>query len=488
MANLHNFAWVRRLKTLNSVLLAILGFTFIVGLNFLASSHFVRKDLTENARFSLAPETKAFLRDLENPTKIIVTLTEKAHEDIFNDVEGLLREYVYHGSPGGGDMLTVEYVDVFQQRSRAQALVSEYGLDSENAILVVSGDRRKLINWAGLYAQNEEGEITGFNGEQLFTSAIIEVSQNKRPRGNFLAGHGEMNVDEIDPTRGLSRLKQFLMERNFDISGLDLTTVEALPEDADLVLVAGPQAPFPPIEVERLRNYLDNQGRLIVFLEPYITHGLDDLFYEWGIMADDRIIIDQSRDSQISGGDTLIRQFSGTHPITAYLIDYQLSVLVGTPRPVRLNPGREEDDSLNITEIMGSSAQSWAERSYRVESEPQYSPGVDIPGPVPIAAVSERDVGSELGLSLQGGKLAVFGNADMLANGRFFDYGNQILASNILNWAIGETEMLSIPPRPVQEYKLAVSEADLLKLLFWLMSVPVAVGILGVVILLLRRI
>ena len=229
MAPLHNFSWVRRLKAINSVLLAVLGITFIVGLNFLAASHFLRKDLTENARFSLAPETKAFLRNLDNPTKIIVTLTEKADKDIFSDVEGLLREYIYYGRQGGEEMLTVEYVDVFQQRGRAQALVSEYGLDSENAILVVSGERRKLINWAGLYAQNEEGEITGFNGEQLFTSAIIEVSQNKRPKVYFLAGHGEMNIDAIDPTRGLSRLKQFLMERNYDIRGLDLTTVQELP-------------------------------------------------------------------------------------------------------------------------------------------------------------------------------------------------------------------------------------------------------------------
>lgn len=488
MANLHNFSWVRRLKSLNSVLLAILGITFIVGLNFLAASHFVRKDLTENARFSLAPETKAFLRNLDNPTKIIVTLTEAADKAIFNDVEGLLREYVYHSRQNGEEMLSVEYVDVFVQRGRAQALASEYGLNTENSFLVVSGERQKLINWTGLYARDEEGNITGFNGEQLFTSAIIEVSQEKRPKAYFLAGHGEMNIDSIDMIRGLSSLKDFLMERNFDLVGLDLTTVKSLPEDADFVVIAGPQAPFRPIEVEMLRNYLDNQGRLIVFLQPYVPHGLDDLFFEWGILADDRIIIDIGPDSEKPGGDMLIRQFSGTHPLTAHFIENQLSVFVGTPRPVRLNPGREEDDSLTITEIMGSSSQSWAERSYRVETQPEYSPGVDIPGPVPMAVVSERDVGSELGLSLQGGKLAVFGNADMISNGSLNYYPNQILASNIVNWAVGETEMLSIPPRSVQQYKLAVSESDLLKLLFWLMAVPLGVGIVGVIILLLRRI
>ena len=113
---------------------------------------------------------------------------------------------------------------------------------------------------------------------------------------------------------------------------------------------------------------------------------------------------------------------------------------------------------------------------------------MDIPGPVPIAAVSERDVGSGLGLSLQGGKLAVFGNADLLANGRFYGYGNRILANNLLNWSIGQSEMLSIPPRPVEEYQLALSEAELTKLLLWLMAVPLAVAIVGGVILLLRRI
>ncbi|MGB0371479.1 MAG: GldG family protein [Opitutales bacterium] len=488
MANFNNFSWVRRIKAANTFLLAIMGITLIIGLNFLASTHYIRRDLTENARYTLAPETRAFLGAMENPVAIIVTITEKADEMIFKDLEGLLKEYSYYASRGDQPMIIVEYVDLFQQRSRAQELKSNYGLDTENAILVVSEDRKKLVNWTNLYAQNDDGEIIGFNGEQVFTSAVMEVSQNKRPVVYFLAGHGEMNVDEIDPNRGLSRLKQFLLERNYDIRGLDVTTVEALPEDADLVMVVGPQAPFRPIEVERLRNFLDNQGKLVVFLEAYIPHGLDDLFYEWGILADDRIVIDQSQDQKIFGGDTLIRQFDGEHPITAFLIDNQLSVLAGQSRPVRVNPGRPEDDSLTITQIMGSSGQSWAERSYRVEDPPQYSPGIDIPGPVPIATVSERDVGSELGLSLQGGKLAVFGNSDMLANGRFSFYGNQIMANNLLNWSIGQAEMLSIPPRPVQEFQLALSQAELMKLLLWLMVVPLAVALLGATILLLRRI
>ncbi|MEM9025332.1 MAG: GldG family protein [Verrucomicrobiota bacterium] len=488
MANLNNFSWVRRIKGANTFLLAIMGVTLIIGLNFLASTHYVRRDLTENARYTLAPETRAFLASMENPVAIIVTITENADEMIFNDLEGLLREYVYYASRGSRAMISVEYVDLFQQRSRAQELKSDYGLDSENAILVVSEERQTLVNWTHLYAQNEDGEIYGFNGEQVFTSAVIEVSQNRSPVVYFLAGHGEMNIDEIDPSRGLSKLKQFLLERNYDVRGLDVTTVETFPEDADLVIVAGPQAPFRPIEVERLRNFLDDQGRLIVFLEPYIPHGLDDLFYDWGILADDRIIVDESQDRQIFGGDTLIRQFAGEHPVTAFLIDNQLSVLAGQPRPVRINPGRPEDDSLTITQIMGSSGQSWAERSYRVEDPPVYSAGIDIPGPVPIATVSERAVGSDLGLSLEGGKLAVFGNSDMLANGRFSFYGNQIMANNLLNWSVGQSEMLSIPPRSVQEFQLALSQPELMKLLLWLMSVPLGVALVGAAILLLRRI
>ena len=120
MANLNNFGWIKKLRALNTVLLATLGFTLIFGLNFLASSHFVRVDLTENGRYSLAPETKAFLENLENPATIIVTLTESADEFIFKDVKNLLTEYVYSASRGEQPMLTVEYVDMFQQRSRAQ--------------------------------------------------------------------------------------------------------------------------------------------------------------------------------------------------------------------------------------------------------------------------------------------------------------------------------------------------------------------------------
>ena len=486
MSGITTFTWVKRIKLVNRWLQGILATAFIVGLNFLASEAYWRSDLTMNARYSLSPESAALVKALATPVEVIVTLTEQADENIYNDVRRMLDEYAQTSQAEGDGSLSVEYVDIYRQRARAQELVSLHGLDSENAILFVSGERRRRIDHSKLYEVNEEGEITGFNGEEVFTAALSEVSRETQPKLYFLVGHGEMSLDQIDPARGLSRLKQYLLERGFELVALDISTVSSIPGDADAVVSVGAQAPISGRAAEVLRAYLEDQGCLIVFLTPYLTHGFDGLFYDWGVLADDRIIVERNPQAKISGGDSLIRRFSPDHPISSFLIEYQLSILTGSTRPVRPHPGAPMDDSLSVQAIMASSDQSWGERSTQA-TDPEFDPRVDLAGPVPLACIAERVVGSDLGLSLTGGRLAVFGNADMLANGRLDAYGNRVLMSNVFNWAVERNELLSIPPRPIQEYKLVIADPDLSSLLLWFMIVPGTVGLFGVSILSLRR-
>ena len=65
-------------------------------------------------------------------------------------------------------------------------------------------------------------------------------------------------------------------------------------------------------------------------IEPGAKHGLDDLLFEWGILADDAIAVETSRNSQIEGGDLLIRRFA-PHPITNELL--RLNMTLVTDRP-----------------------------------------------------------------------------------------------------------------------------------------------------------
>ena len=156
LANRANeFSFIRRFQNANRVVQIILGLSFIATINFLSANYFKRFDLTKSGDYTLAAESKAYIRQLEKPVKIIVTIPEKTDleglEDIRNDLVKLLREYEFFSTRYGKKYVQVEFVDIYRQRARAQELASNYNLTQENTILVVCGDKVRQISIGDLY-------------------------------------------------------------------------------------------------------------------------------------------------------------------------------------------------------------------------------------------------------------------------------------------------------------------------------------------------
>jgi ABC-type uncharacterized transport system involved in gliding motility auxiliary subunit len=486
MAAFDNFRLAKRFRRGNRFLQIVLSLTLVVGINYLAARYYTRIDLTRDQQFSLSPETVAYLKKMVSPVDIIVTYTPEANSVFFNFVQNLLKEYTIQSRLHGEDMVRVEYVNIYQQRRRARELVVRYGIQEENQIVVVSGDRQVEISRTDLF-EVEGNEVTAFTGEEAFTSAILAVSNPDQPKIYFTSGHGERLLADVDPVQGLSELTQFLQEKNYSLETLDLQRASAIPEEADLVVMAGPKAGINPREVEKLRIYLsEKNGRLLLLLDPYINHDLEDLLFDWGVLVDDMVLYDPGPDSVSSGGDTVIRRFA-EHPVTQFLIDYQLTCLFGTSRPVRPDPGAPWTNDSTSLPSSAPPKPAWAERRYRTENPPAFTDDSDLRGPITIATLAERRVGEALDIFIPGGRLAVFGNSDFIANNRINAFGNRILFLNTIKWAIDETTQLNLTPKTVRTYKLVLSEAELQTVLLYLLSVPLGVGLLGFVVFAIRR-
>lgn len=481
--------WFRGLNRTTQIVLALI---LVIALNFIAAVQFSRHDMTNDRRFSLSPETLAYLRDLQEPVNIIVTEPQDSArpeaKKVFDHLKKLLAEYAYAGRQNGERMVDVEYINVYRQTDRAEDMVQLYGVqpERENAIIVASGDRYKEILGPELYEVAPDGE-NFFKGEEAFTSAILEVAREDPVKLYFTGGHGEMQPGNVDPLRGLSQATGFLKQRNYSWEMLDLLKNPEVPEDASAVVIAGPQTEFFPIEVQKLREYLDTgNGRLIVLLEPARQHGLDDLLYDWGVLSDDMLVLEPSEEFIAAGGDMLVSRFA-EHPITQLLIDSQQRVLFGLSRPVREDPGARIDGRTKVTPLLGSSDSSWAERNYRQNVEQTFGEREDLPGPVPLAVVSERSAASGLGLDLPSGKLVVFGNAAFLSNNRFNAAANKILFYNLLNWTLDRDSLLNIAPRPVEDYQLTISRGELGIIFLRLLWIPGIIAFMGFLVFLFRR-
>jgi hypothetical protein len=497
MPFLESFRAARWIRLANLVLQAVLFLTLFAGLNYLAGNHsWGRYDLTRGGRYSLSAETTAYLKNLASPVRIVVT-TEEA--GVNPELRGLLREYAYATADSPGKV-TVEYLDVYQRHREAEQL----GVDEPGVILLICNANHTKLTLDDLY-RLVKGQRREFQGEQALTSAILEISSAARKRIYFLIGHGELRPDDVDATTGLSLVRDYLTQRDFDVRLLDLALARRIPDDAALLIAVAPRNPYQPFEAELLRQYLGPRanGRLILFLAPTRSPilppslGLENLLADWGVIADNDRIIDQGPENITEDDDLIIRQFTD-HPVTQTLLSGPApSLRIGPARSVRPDPARAAGRGLQVETLAATSTTAWGEVNNRFGGVLTYNPGVDVralpgaepPGRLGVIVASEpvpaRD---NLQFTVPRGRLIVFGTGDLIDNVRFANAGVLDLLMGAVNWMVNRTTQLAIAPHPIQRFELSLSERDLSNLRYsLLLALPGAAALLGLIVYWTRR-
>ncbi len=485
-----SFRAARWIRLINLVLQAILFLALFAGLNYVALNHAWRFDLTESRRHSLSPETRSYLENLDRDVHILVTIAADPNSEeltqAYRDISGLLREYAYLTRNNTKGKVDVRYLDVYQNRREAEALE----LDQPNQVILVSENRRRILTLNDFY-ETKDVKPTAFRGEVTMTAALLDVSNPDKKKIYFLAGHGEMRPEDVDRRRGLSGLRDELRQRNFEIANLDLNLSHKIPEDAALIVVASPQGPLQPFEVELLRNFLTTRaGRVILMLDPGVAHGLDNLLFDWGVVVYDDVIVDLDPQSLTENNELRLWRFmpDASH-ITDNLYNNKLAAVVSFARVVSDDLGRSLDDGLRVKKLIATSPIAWGETSYRIRNVPfAYTPGQDLKGELGVLVISERLKPANLPLSVRGGRLAVFGTADLVTNNRIINPGNLNLFLATVNWAVDRDTQLNIPVRPIQKFQLVLSADELGHLrLILLFGLPGLVALLGLTVYWTRR-
>lgn len=491
MAYYDSFRAARWIRFINLVLQAILFLTLFAGLNYIALNHTWRFDLTESHRHSLSAETRSYLANLDRNVSVYVTISSDGAdtelEQARRDITGLLREYEYHTHRSTRGRIQVRPIDVYQNRREAETL----GLDQPNQVVLVTDRHRRTLTLGDFYTTRDL-QREGFRGEATLTGAILNVTRSEKKKIYFLSGHGEMRPDDVDRRRGLSALNEELRQRNYEVAGLDLSLTGKIPDDAALVVVASPRGPFKPFEEDLLRKYLSQRaGRLILMIDPGVLHGLDNLTLDWGVIVYDNVIVDPDPRSLTENSDLRLWRFSrdAESGITENLINNDMSLLVGPARVVNVDAGRSIDEDLRVRKLVATSPEAWGESSYRLRIPAAYTPGQDLKGELGVMIISERiKPAKNLPLSVRGGRVAVFGTADLVTNDRIITVGNLNLFVATVTWAINDDEKLTIPVRPIERFQLALSTEELVRLrLGLLLGLPGLVAFIGFIVYWTRR-
>ncbi|MDX8415029.1 GldG family protein [Intestinicryptomonas porci] len=491
-----NFRVVGTFRAINLFLQIFLAATLFIGLNLIASRHYIKYDFSKNRANSLSPESVAYLKTLKKPVEIYLTMRVDSNSGhaanaeskaILKEITRLLELYAYSSSVGGERKVKFAAVDPIVNRKRGDELALRFGRDIENCIIISCEDKNKKLVLSDLY-DIEDGKRKNFKGEQAVSSAILSVSSDKENKIYFVKGHGELSYKSLKPNTGLSEFANALSLSGYKLDEVDLNVSKKIPEDADMLVIAAPQTSFLPRELDLVRKYLSkNNGRVVMFLGMGPIIGLDDILFEWGLRSDDMMIVD-SAEYESSTGEIIARVFpSKPHPVVKYLVDLGLPVQFGSARPVREDLGAAVDGNLSLFPLIGSNHTSWADKSYKRGGKLVYDDAADLKGPLPLAMIATRKGGSDLGLDIGGGRLAVFGDENFITNARFNALGNSKLAMNTINWLFDENHSLNIAPRKVDRYSLVISRGELKSLGLKFLILPAAILLAGFLTYLLRR-
>src|SRR5690606_37271293 len=98
-----------------------------------------------------------------------------------------------------------------------------------------------------------------------------------------------------DELTGYLDFHSLLRQNGVEVVGLNLTGTATVPNDCDLLIIAGPRAISEP-ELEKISQYLDEGGRMFVlfnskFIDP--RAGLENILANnWGVAATPEIVFD----------------------------------------------------------------------------------------------------------------------------------------------------------------------------------------------------
>jgi len=454
----------------------------VVGLNYVLARQNLRWDLTAGGQYSLSDQTRQVLDTLAGPVRIIVF----AREPDFPRYRDRLDEYAYQTS-----RVTVDYVDA----DRQPMLARQYEVQTYGTI---------VFEYEGRVERVES------DAEQDLTNALITVVEGAEQTVYFLEGHGEKAHAGTDRD-GYGTVSAALALDNFEVESLVLAQQGAVPDDATVVVAAGPQTDLLPGEVDALRAYLDGGGKLLLLLDPPITgddpapEGLLGLVREWGIEAGADVVVDASGVGQLFGADASVPVAASYpfHPITE-----RFNLLTAYPLARSVTAASGAPDGRVAQPFIETGPQSWREMDIdslatgQVELDEE---GGDRPGPVSIGmavsapapspaeaaddaaggAAGEGEGGADGDAADGGGedatpetRLAVIGDSDFASNAVVGIQGNRDMFLNTVNWLAQQENLISIRAREPEDRRLTLT-ASAQSRLFWLSVLLLPAAILG---------
>jgi ABC-type uncharacterized transport system involved in gliding motility auxiliary subunit len=265
----------------------------------------------------------------------------------------------------------------------------------------------------------------------------------------FVSGHGERDPLGL-ANHDLGDLAEQLRSKGLTVQPLDLSAAMTMPDNAQVLVIAGSRLAWLPGEVELILKHLARGGNLLWLADPGELHGLAPLAEALSVRFLPGVVVDAA--TRLFGIDDPSMALVSEYP--PHPINEGLSAPALFPRAVGLESGRGK--GWTATPVLATLKRSWTETG-PVDGTIRFDAGGnECAGPITI------------GLALTRGaqRAVVIGDGDFLSN-RFLGNGSNLdLGLSVLRWLSEDERLVDIPVRSAPDRSLSLSRAASLIIVF----------------------
>ncbi|HSR67349.1 MAG TPA: GldG family protein [Acidobacteriota bacterium] len=420
---------------LSALAWAVLSLILFLLVNLASAHNYRRLDFSQARLNSLSPISLTVLENSQGPLHLLAFIRDP---QAVQALRHLMEQY-----RAAYPQWTYRIVDPQQE----PALAREHGIESPTQAVLESDLGRHRLD---LLFPNQQWRP---DNEERITAGVLQVTQVETKAAYFLVGHGERDLDDLR-AEGFRMAADALRAQRYQVRTLSLMQVQAVPEDARVLIAAGPQVDFQPRETDLLRDYLDNGGCLMIMVDPLTDFRMDDFLGAYGLALGGDLLLDETAASPVLGSIAPLAIVDRAHPVTRPIYGNYLVF----PRAQSVQR-RESRLGYGTYGLASTSPRSWSESE--VNTAPySFDSEEDRRGPHFVAAAA----------SLPPSRLLLVGDSDFAANAYFGEYRSGDFFVLAVQWLMGDAESLKIPPRSEVDRRFRITLGGLRALRWTLLA------------------
>ena len=425
-----------------TVLVSFLMVAAVIAVNLFIEqvpTNYTKLDTTNQKLFTFSQQTKDMAKNLD--TNITLYLVSQAGQEDKNISELLSRYRAL------SDKVTVTTVDPVTSPEFVTKYTSEQL--QGNSVIVESPLRNQVVKYSDIVVEDytnyyTSGSVeTSFDGENAITSAIGYVTSSDLPVVYTLTGHKEATLS--------SDLKNAITKENMTLKDVSLLSLEAVPEDADCLMIYAPSQDLNKEETDKILKYLENGGHMLLITDYSNTQmpNLAALMENYGVRAVNGLVVEGSANNSMRGYPHYLLPNIQDHEITKPLLDGKLYAFMPVAHGIQVLDSYRS--TLTIQSLLKTSDSAYAKLNAANGKTLEKASG-DISGPFDIGvAVTESFEGKET-------KLVWFSTSQFLSSdvNQAVAGANYDLLLNSLGYMCGYENNISIRSKSLMVQKIVV--------------------------------